>query len=373
MPRLPDFAFDHIVVGGGAMGSATAWQLANRGRSVLLIEQFTSKHLVGSSHGGTRIFRLGHQQEVYTSLGISALQLWRELEAESDTSLLELIGHVDHGPVEVIADIEEVLNINNLDSTRMSPDAASERWPGMVFDTHVLFSPDGGRVYAQRTVDTLWKQIVKLGGEILPNTEVLEIKIEGDNAFVETATQTFRTQSVVVAAGAWVPLLVAGLVNMRQLTPMRAQPTHFTPNPEFDDIDLWPTFIHRGISSEPQNDTMWYGLWTPGEGVKVAPHNVLDPLDLEDRSFEVNAQHEQETQQYVTDWLPGLDPNSAHSTTCIYTTDANEDFILDRQGPITVCSPCSGQGFKYVPAIGAITADLAMGGTQAVTQWRLSE
>jgi glycine/D-amino acid oxidase-like deaminating enzyme len=33
--------YDHIVVGGGAMGAATAWQLAKRGRSVLLIEQFT--------------------------------------------------------------------------------------------------------------------------------------------------------------------------------------------------------------------------------------------------------------------------------------------------------------------------------------------
>ena len=32
--------FDHVVVGGGAMGAATAWQLASRGHSVALIEQF---------------------------------------------------------------------------------------------------------------------------------------------------------------------------------------------------------------------------------------------------------------------------------------------------------------------------------------------
>jgi sarcosine oxidase len=99
---------------------------------------------------------------------------------------------------------------------------------------------------------------------------------------------------------------------------------------------------------------------------------VLDPIDLDNRSFEINAQREIESQAYVSQWLPGLDPATASSTTCIYTTEPNENFIIDRHGPLTVCSPCSGQGFKYVPAIGAITADLAMGGTQVVKQWQFT-
>jgi len=360
------------------MGSATAWQLAKRGRSVLLIEQFTNNHVSGSSHGGTRIFRLGHQQQIYTELGISALQLWRGLEAETDTSLVELIGHVDHGPSEVIDEIEQILHSHDFATTRLSPELAHERWPGMIFDGSVIFSPDGGRVFAQRTVDALWQRIRGLGGEILSDTKVLSIDIESGIAIVETPTETFRTKSLVVAAGAWLPRLVAKHVAMRPLTPMRAQPTHFAPRPDFDDIDLWPTFIHRGLSvhsahsAHPENDTMWYGLWTPGEGVKVAPHNVLDQLDLDNRSFEINVQRELESQQYVSEWFPGLDPTTATSTTCIYTNEPNGNFIVDRHGPVTVCSPCSGQGFKYVPAIGAITADLAMGGTQAVKEWQFA-
>ena len=372
MQRVSDFAYDHIVVGAGAMGSATAWQLAKRGRSVLLIEQFTNNHVSGSSHGGTRIFRLGHQQQIYTELGISALQLWRELEAESDTSLVELIGHVDHGPAEVINEIEQILSSHDLVTTRLSPELAHDRWPGMIFDGSVIFSPDGGRVFAQRTVDTLWQRIRELGGEILPDTEVLSIDIKADVAIVETQAETFRTKSLVVAAGAWLPPLVGKHVTMRPLAPMRAQPTHFAPRPDFNDIDLWPTFIHRGLSAHPENDTMWYGLWTPGEGVKVAPHNVLDQVDLNNRSFEINVQREFEMKQYVAEWFPGLDATTANSTTCLYTNEPNENFILDRHGPLTVCSPCSGQGFKYVPAVGAITADLAMGGTQPVKQWQFA-
>ena len=107
--------YDHIVVGGGAMGASAAWQLAKRGRSVLLIEQFTQDHVSGSSHGGTRIFRLGHEQQTYTTLGIAALDLWRELEAESNETLVELIGHVDHGPAAVVADIESNLK-NHIDN-----------------------------------------------------------------------------------------------------------------------------------------------------------------------------------------------------------------------------------------------------------------
>jgi sarcosine oxidase len=36
--------------------------------------------------------------------------------------------------------------------------------------------------------------------------------------------------------------------------------------------------------------------------------------------------------------LPGLEPRPVNELTCLYTTTANEDFILDRQGPFVVAS-----------------------------------
>lgn len=50
--------FDTIVIGLGAVGSATLYQLARRGASVLGIDQFQPPHNLGSSHGQTRITRL---------------------------------------------------------------------------------------------------------------------------------------------------------------------------------------------------------------------------------------------------------------------------------------------------------------------------
>ena len=48
-----------IVLGLGGMGSATLFHLARRGLRVLGLERFDLVHEHGSSHGLTRIIRLG--------------------------------------------------------------------------------------------------------------------------------------------------------------------------------------------------------------------------------------------------------------------------------------------------------------------------
>src|SRR5258708_35261840 len=50
--------FHTIVLGLGAMGSATAYQLAKKGNRVLGLDQFSPPHTHGSTHGDTRVTRL---------------------------------------------------------------------------------------------------------------------------------------------------------------------------------------------------------------------------------------------------------------------------------------------------------------------------
>jgi sarcosine oxidase len=71
---------DVIVVGGGAMGSAAAWQLAERGVEVVLLERFEPGHTQGASHGASRIFHLSCPDPVHIALAREAQGLWRELE-----------------------------------------------------------------------------------------------------------------------------------------------------------------------------------------------------------------------------------------------------------------------------------------------------
>ena len=74
-------SFDAIVVGAGVMGSAAAWRLTARGRSVLVLEQFGRGHTHGSSHGGSRIFRYAYPDAEYVALARRARPLWAELES----------------------------------------------------------------------------------------------------------------------------------------------------------------------------------------------------------------------------------------------------------------------------------------------------
>ena len=91
-------AYDVIVLGLGAMGSAAAQHLAERGKRVLGIEQFTSPHDKGSSHGGSRMIRQAYfESPDYIPLVLRAYELWRKLERDTGKRLLHITGGLNIG------------------------------------------------------------------------------------------------------------------------------------------------------------------------------------------------------------------------------------------------------------------------------------
>src|ERR1700722_4936265 len=90
--------FDVAVVGLGVMGSAALAALARRGARGIGIDRLVPGHDRGSSHGATRVFRLGFfQHPSYVPLLRAAYQLWRDLEARSGRSLLSIPGILEMG------------------------------------------------------------------------------------------------------------------------------------------------------------------------------------------------------------------------------------------------------------------------------------
>ncbi len=81
------------VVGAGVFGAATARELHRRGHDVTLHEQYTPGTVRSASGGDTRLVHAAHgENEWYAQLSRRALNLWRELETETSTQLLELTG-----------------------------------------------------------------------------------------------------------------------------------------------------------------------------------------------------------------------------------------------------------------------------------------
>ena len=59
---------DVVVIGGGAMGSSAAWNLARRGREVTLLERFAPGHTHGASHGASRNFNLAYAEPTHVAM-----------------------------------------------------------------------------------------------------------------------------------------------------------------------------------------------------------------------------------------------------------------------------------------------------------------
>src|SRR5580692_5106185 len=86
-------AYDVIVVGLGAMGSATCYHLAKRGQRVLGLERFGIPNTMGSSHGFSRVIRKAYfEHPDYVRLLIRAYELFDELESVSGQKFLYRTG-----------------------------------------------------------------------------------------------------------------------------------------------------------------------------------------------------------------------------------------------------------------------------------------
>ena len=358
---------DVAVVGAGAMGAATAWQLARRGRSVLLLEKFDRGHARGSSHGATRIFRVAYRDPVYSRLAGRSIPLWRELEEAAGETLLEQTGQLDHGDPIAIDEVEASLRQGGWAYERLDPDGARERWPGLAFDREVVYSPDGGRVFADRTVDALIRLAESQGADVRFSTAVTGLRVRDDGVTVETESAAWDADAVVVAAGAWLTRIPGLGVPLPAIRVTAQQPVHFAIRPGYS----FPSYVHH-VGTDAIGHTFAYGAYgleSPGEGVKLG----LDTAQVTDPDVEagISAEARQDAIAYADRWLPGADTSSVSAVRCLFTMTPDSHFILDRRGPVIVCSPCSGHGFKFTPLIGALAADLVDGEDHGVEAWRL--
>ena len=221
---------DVVVVGGGVMGSAAAWQLAGRGLDVVLLERFAPGHVVGASHGASRLFRHTYTEPEYLDLVEEAGRLWRELEAASGVDVLTITGGVSHGPG-VDPHLADALAARGIPFAWLTPEEAAERWPGLRFEGRVLHEPDtAGRLHADRAVGALQGAAIGSGAVVrhLVTVRRLEVTAAGDPSRPErtdrvrvvTDDGSVVARRVVVTVGAW----SAGLLAGRPRVPRRPAP-----------------------------------------------------------------------------------------------------------------------------------------------------
>lgn len=349
---------DIVVVGAGIMGVATARALAQTGRGVILLEQFEPGHEHGSSHGGSRIFRLSYPDPHHVRLAQGALVAWRELEAECGERLIVPTGGLDFGPV--AATNARALASCGVRHEMLTGAQVAARWPlATAPDEQALYQPDGGITLADRAHGALLAAAVAAGAVVLDHRLVTGIELESSGVRIRTDADEIVASACVIAAGAWARGLLAGVAIELPVIPTRETVTYFRlPEPM-----ALPPVIDDAVPNAEEHGLLRpglinYALGAPGIGLKAGLHHAGPPADPDETGVA-----DQAVVRWVAHWAaqryPGLDPEPIATETCIYTNTADESFVLERHGRIVVASACSGHGFKFAPAFGRTVAALA--------------
>jgi sarcosine oxidase len=340
---------DVVVIGGGVMGAATARALSRRGREVILLEQFELGHNRGSSHGASRIFRFSYHDPIYVGMAREALPLWRELEKEAGKELLTTTGGLDFG--EALHEHRRALEMLGATSELIDGAEVGRRFPFLSIPSTepVLFQPDAGIVAAEGSVRAFVASAQAHGAELREHTRVISLTAAGETATIETEDGAYRARVAVVTAGAWARSLLSGAGMDIPVTPSRETAAYF----RLPEGAVPPSMIDW--SGRPPI----YALYSPPGGWKVAEHHAGPTIAHPDEEGGVNEEAVARLSAWVGGKLPEADPTPQRAETCLYTNTADEDFILERRGPIVIGSACSGHGFKFAPVIGERLADLA--------------
>jgi sarcosine oxidase len=359
---------DVIVLGLGGMGSAAAAHLAARGQRVLGLERFRPAHDRGSSHGDSRVIRQSYFEDpAYVPLLLRAYELWDELARDSGTELIRRTGGLYFGPPESTVVTGSIRSAREWGLAHEVLETADIRRRFPTFtppDGEIgLYEQAAGFVRPEATVEAHLQQAARHGAELRFEEPAEEwTATSGGGVRVRTATATYEAGRLVVAPGAWAPSVLADLG--LPLTVERLVLYWFDPVGGVGPFERHPVYIHQDAEGE-----QIYGFPAidgPDGGAKIAFFRrgtvVDDPARL-DR--DVHPDEAEYMARYLRDLMPTLPGRLLRAVPCMYTTTPDEHFVIARHPAheqVTVACGFSGHGFKFVPVVGEILADLAVDG-----------
>lgn len=365
---------DVVVVGLGAWGSQALWRLAERGLRVVGVERFGAGHVLGSTHGATRLFRIACMEHPgLAPIATRARDLWHELGDRTGQTLLRQTGGIMVGPRDghVVAGTLRAVEEAGLDAELLEHDELVARFPqyaGLGADDVGVWDPAAGVTYPEAGVRAAVRAAEELGATVLLDTRVTDVSLVDGGVVVTAGGREVRAPRAVVALGAWTPQVV-DLPLVARRTPLfwfeGPTPEATAPGGDFD-LAAFPVFIRQ----LPDGTTLWgHGAdATDGDGYAVK-------IGLEDSGGAFDDTEADTVDRYIrpardTDQLsaavarafPGLDPRPARAIPCMVTNSPDRQFVLGSPGGdrrLVVAGGDSGHGFKHAPAIGELLAQLA--------------
>lgn len=359
--------YDAIVVGLGAMGSATTYHLARRGARVLGLEQFAPRHTRGSSHGDSRIIReLYFENPLYVPLVQRAYALWALLEEDAATTLLHrtgglMIGRPSSGLVHgaLLSGAS-----HGLPAPVLSPGEIHTRFPAFDLpeDFVAVWDERAGYLNPEACTSAHASLAARLGAVLHYDEPVTHWQPDGDGVRVMTPAGVYRAARLVLCAGAWTKAMLPELelplaVERQVLVWLDAPP----PQARYSESSF-PIFI-----CEIEDGRQFYGFPRLERGVKTSVFHegrLYESPDSVERA--VTPGDVTTLRAMLGRLLPDLaEAGLRESMTCLFTNTPDQHFLVDfhpHHSQVLLSSPCSGHGFKFASALGEVQAALLLDG-----------
>lgn len=377
--------YDLIIVGLGAMGSAALFQASKRDIRVLGLDRFDPPHEMGSSHAETRLTRMavGEGTE-YVPLVTRSNEIWRELEEKSGQVVLYQDGLYIVAPKNpqkedynhwenFIERSAEVAAEVGVDYEMLTAAEVRQRTPKVLIpdSDYAGFEPTGGQVMAERAVELQLKYAKEMGASVRPNSPVTTIqKKEQGTVQVETASESFTADKVIISAGAWT--------------------NDFMPKQQHKNFRVTRQVVYWFEVDQPEDyrpgvfpGTLWVGetladyvgLFAIPEGgipgVKMLTEQYSESSTAHEVSREVSPEEiEHFFKTFAGRKVAGIKPNCLKASVCLYTHTPDDHFVIDWlpdfNQSVLLVSACSSHGFKHSAAVGESAMQMALDGKSKI-------
>ncbi len=366
------------MVGLGAMGSATCFQLAAGGVSVIGIDQYQPPHPYGSTHGDTRVTRLaiGEGPE-YAPLVRRSHELWREIEQQTGARLLTQSGGLilAHAGGRFLAQTRAVARQYEIAHRDLSGAEVRRRFPMFAIDgeTEAYYEPGAGYVRPEAAVRAQLQLARRRGARLRLGERVTGWTASGGRVTVTTDAATYQAEQLVLCAGAWIPALFP---EGDDVFAVHRQLLYWFPIREgYEQLRDMPIFVWE-LEGERRDFTHLVGFYGfpavdgPAGGVKVATESYERTTTPDGRRPPATqAEIDEMYERFVGPHLPWLGAKPIRTVSCLYTCTRQSRFVIDRHpahDSVLIVSPCSGHGFKHSAAIGESVAQWVTEGTTEI-------
>ena len=229
-------ATDAVVIGGGLLGAATAYQLARRGRSVALVDRADPGRATAAGAGILAPQTSTSVSDDLVELSLSALRHYLELERDlavdgfSDTgyaaSEVLVVASADDDQQKFARVREVLLDRHPGVVADISPADAQARFPALAEVTGALLASGCARVDGRMLTASL-RAAARGRGVIELEADVVRIETNRTGAQVQLHNGTVLAGAdVVIAAGAWSADLAGGLGFALPVEAQRGQIVH---------------------------------------------------------------------------------------------------------------------------------------------------